>query len=65
MEKNLEWCVNLCRANKKMMSASREEILEIVDNYPISRRLTDYLLGKVDYSAAEYNMACRFLKRKE
>lgn len=61
--RNVEWCVNLCEANKKMLKSSGEEIKRIVREYPAVRRFTDVLLGKTDYSAAEYNMASRFVKK--
>ena len=60
---NLEWCVNLCKANKKMMQSSEEHIRKIVKEYPILKKVTDFLLARTDYQSAEYNMASRFLKK--
>ncbi|MFA6022453.1 MAG: hypothetical protein WC781_00010 [Candidatus Pacearchaeota archaeon] len=63
MKNSLEWKVNLCKANKKIMQLSREEIQKIVDEYPTIRKITDLLLPRYDYQKAEYNMACRFVKK--
>ncbi len=61
--KNLEWCVNLCRANKEMMRLSQIEIQDIVDEYSILRKTTDFLFARINYEAAQYIMASRFVKK--
>ena len=60
---NLEWCVNLSRATKKMMRSSKEEIKKMITEYPIFRKITDQLFARTDYSAAEYSIAKRFVKK--
>lgn len=62
MEYNLEWLVDLCKANKKMMGSSEEEIKKIVSEYPLIKKVTDFLFITHDYQSAEYNMATRYVK---
>jgi len=64
-QKYLEWRVNLCEANKNMIGLPKTELERIVDTYSLSTRVADFLWSRTSYAAAEYNMACRFLKKYE
>jgi len=60
---NLEWCMNLCRANLEMMKLSNTKIDDIVSNYSFFDKFRGMVFQDTSYNCAKNNMALRFSKQ--